>query len=79
MNLTPTLKVLSTILKHRVRALLMGGQACIIYGAADFSKDIDLAVLAADKNLQKLGKVLDELGAEPVFVPPLSREVPVRP
>jgi len=31
---------------HRVRALLMGGQACVFYGAAEFSRDIDFAVLA---------------------------------
>ena len=23
---------------HRVRALLMGGQACVFYGAAEFSR-----------------------------------------
>ena len=27
---------------HRVRALLMGGQACVFYGAAEFSRDTDL-------------------------------------
>ncbi len=25
---------------HRVQALLMGGQACVFYGAAEFSRDI---------------------------------------
>lgn len=29
---------------HRVRALLMGGQARVLYGAAEFSRDADLAV-----------------------------------
>jgi hypothetical protein len=24
---------------HHVRALLMGGQACVFYGAAEFSRD----------------------------------------
>ena len=28
---------------RRVRALLMGGQACVFYGAAEFSRDTDLA------------------------------------
>jgi hypothetical protein len=28
----------------------MGGQACVFYGAAQFSKDIDLALLASDEN-----------------------------
>jgi hypothetical protein len=30
----------------RVRALFMGGQACVFYGAAEFSRDIDFAILA---------------------------------
>jgi hypothetical protein len=37
-----------TFRKHRVRALLRGGQRCIMYGAAEFSRNIDLAVLAND-------------------------------
>ena len=28
------------------RTLLMGGQACVFYGAAEFSRDLDLVVLA---------------------------------
>jgi hypothetical protein len=36
----------------------MGGQACIVYGAAEFSRDVDLAVLATDKNLQLLQSAL---------------------
>jgi hypothetical protein len=39
----PIRKVLSSIHAHRVRALLMGGQACVLYGAAEFSRDIGLA------------------------------------
>jgi len=50
-------KVLSTIRKHRVRALLMGGQACILYGAAEFSRDIDLAVDAGARNLERLRRI----------------------
>ena len=30
---------------HRVRALPMGGQACVFYGAAEFSRDTDLLIL----------------------------------
>ena len=44
MNLSPIPRVLSTLRKHRVQALLMGGQACILYGAAEFSRDVDVAV-----------------------------------
>lgn len=28
----------------------MGGQACVFYGAAQFSKDIDFLILAEEKN-----------------------------
>ncbi len=38
---TPIRQVLLTIQKHQVQALLMGGQACVFYGAAQFSKDVD--------------------------------------
>lgn len=39
---------------HQVRALLMGGQACVFYGAAEFSRDTDLLILADPENLQRL-------------------------
>ena len=42
----PIRRVLSSIREHRVRALLMGGQACVLYGAAEFSRDTDLVILA---------------------------------
>jgi predicted nucleotidyltransferase len=54
----PIRKVLSSIQEHRVRALLMGGQACVLYGAAEFSRDIDLAILADPRNLVRLRKAL---------------------
>lgn len=41
----PIRKVLSSMRAHRVRALLMGGQACVFYGAAEFSRDTDLAIV----------------------------------
>jgi hypothetical protein len=34
----------------------MGGQACVLYGAAEFSRDIDLAILADPHNLPVLAK-----------------------
>ena len=70
----PIRKVLSTMQAHRVRALLMGGQACVLYGAAQFSRDVDLAVLADAANLQRLHAALDELQAENVAVPPFAAE-----
>jgi hypothetical protein len=68
----PIRKVLSTIRKHRVQALLMGGQACVFYGAAEFSRDTDLAILADEENLSRLQAALDELQAEIIAVPPFD-------
>jgi hypothetical protein len=67
----PIRKVLSTIQTQQVRALLMGGQACVLYGAAQFSRDVDLAILAEAGNLDRLQQALSSLQAENVAVPPL--------
>jgi hypothetical protein len=48
----------------------MGGQACVLYGAAEFSRDIDLAILADPLNLSRLKNVLSDLNAEPIAEPP---------
>jgi hypothetical protein len=40
----PTVKVLSTLTANRVEHLLMGGQACVFYGAAQFSRDPDISL-----------------------------------
>ena len=57
---------------HRVRALLMGGQACVFYGAAEFSRDTDLAIVADAVNLARLRRALAELQAAPIAVPPFA-------
>jgi len=56
--------------KYRVKALLMGGQACVLYGAAEFSRDTDLVVLADAENLKRLRRALADLQADVVAVPP---------
>ena len=70
----PIRTVLSSIDKHRVRALLMGGQACVLYGAAEFSRDTDFAILASPANLMRLRAALDDLQARVIAVPPLEPE-----
>jgi len=50
----------------------MGGQACILYGAAEFSRDTDIAILADASNLKRLRRALSELRAECIAVPSLS-------
>ena len=58
--------------EHRVRALLMGGQACVFYGGAEFSRDTDLAIVAAAANLARLRCALAALEAEVIAVPPFE-------
>ena len=52
----------------------MGGQACILYGAAEFSRDIDLAIMVAPENLDHLRSVLQSCQATPAYVPALTEE-----
>lgn len=68
----PIRKVLSTIRKHNVQALLMGGQACVFYGAAEFSRDIDFALFSRAENLMALQEALRELEADVIEVPPFD-------
>ncbi len=68
----PILKVLSSMAAHQVRCLLMGGQACVFYGAAEFSRDSDFAILADEGNLIRLNQALAELQAEVIAVPPFE-------
>jgi hypothetical protein len=50
----------------------MGGQACVLYGAAEFSRDTDLVILADASNLMRLRRALAELQAEVIAVPPFQ-------
>jgi hypothetical protein len=68
----PIRKVLSSMRTHRVRVLLMDGQACILYGAAEFSRDTDFAILSDSANLARLRKALAELQAKVIAVPPFQ-------
>lgn len=72
MSQNPILKVLSTFKKYEVKCLLIGGQACIIYGAAEFSRDSDFVILCNEDNLERLKKALKALDAELIYVPPLE-------
>jgi hypothetical protein len=69
---SPIHKVLSTLSTHQVQYLLMGGQACVFYGAAEFSRDCDIAILCEPTNLSRLESALDELQAESIAVPPFE-------
>lgn len=60
--------------QRQVAHLLMGGQACVLYGAAEFSRDLDLVLLPDPDNLDRLRRALADLDAEVVAVPPFRRE-----
>ena len=48
----PILKVVSTMAARPLHALI-GGQACVFCGAAEFSRDTDLAILAEPAKLER--------------------------
>ncbi len=68
----PIVKVLSTLSCHAVQHLLMGGQACVFYGAAEFSRDCDVVLLADESNFDRLRGALNELKARCIAVPPFE-------
>ena len=70
--------VLAAVREAGVRALLMGGQACILYGAAEFSHDTDIAVVADAENLARLVGALRALRASVTAVPPFTADVLAR-
>lgn len=51
----------------------MGGQACVFYGAAEFSRDVDFAVLADLENLKRLQNAMQALNAQVIAVPPFEQ------
>lgn len=56
----------------------MGGQACVFYGAAQVSKDVDLVLLADPENYERLGRALRNLDARRIAVPPFDPAVLAR-
>jgi hypothetical protein len=70
----PILKVLSTLTTSRVRFLLMGGQACVLYGGTEFSRDTDIVLVPDPANLAALKVALEELQAEVIAVPPFEED-----
>ncbi len=52
----------------------MGGQACVLYGAAEFSRDADVCIVASPANLKRLQAALADLRAERIAVPPFEAQ-----
>jgi len=74
MSMLPSVQiVLDTLARHGVKSLLMGGQACISHGASEFTRDLDLAVLADVPNLDALANAMRELQADVIAVPPFQK------
>ena len=47
----------------------MGGQACVFYGAAQVSKDVDLVLLDEEENFSRLLAALEQLNRENAAAP----------
>lgn len=71
---SPITRVLSSMTRNGVDCLLMGGQACVLYGGAEFSRDIDFVLHVDPTNLERLSRTLAELNAEVIAVPPFGKE-----
>jgi hypothetical protein len=64
--------------KNGVQALLMGGQACVFYGAAQVSRDVDVLLLAEPGNFARLQRALAALQARRIAVPRFDPELLAR-
>ena len=56
----------------------MGGQACVFYGAAEFSRDTDLAILSTPERLERFRAALADLEAECIALPPFEADYLLR-
>ncbi len=54
---------------------MIGGQACILYGASEFSRDVDFAIMLSPENLKNIKSILSDLNAQQIYVPQLSPEM----
>jgi hypothetical protein len=72
---TPIQHALAALRKAEVPSLLIGGQACILYGGAEFSRDLDVMIAAAPADIGRVPHALDLLEAHPIAVPPFDAEL----
>jgi len=63
--------VLAAFNRHGVQYIVIGGQAAIAYGAAQFTRDADFWVNPTKTNLVRLRQALKELKTTLRFLPPL--------
>ena len=72
MSLWPLERVLRALEDARVRHLVVGGQAAVIYGVSQFTQDADIWVEPTARNVAALRRALKTLRARPRFLPPLE-------
>jgi len=69
---TPIQRALAALREAEVPSLLIGGQACILYGGAEFSRDLDLMLAAAPDSLARVPRAMASLEAHLITVPPFD-------
>lgn len=70
LDLLKVKEVFAVLNENKVKYLLIGGLASIIYGAPRTTVDIDIAVEPSEKNIKKLIKALSSLGLTPEIPEP---------
>ena len=68
----PFERVLRAFEEAGVKHLVIGGQAAVAYGAAQYTQDADLWVEPTVRNLARLRRALGALNARQRFLPPLE-------
>ncbi len=74
-------KVFRALNKARVKYLVVGGVAVNLHGYLRFTGDLDLLLMLEEKNLEKMSKVMQDLGYSerlPVSIMELKDEKQVR-
>jgi hypothetical protein len=72
---SPITSSLAALEARSVPCLVMGGQACVLYGSAEFSRDLDLVIAAHGDALERLHAALTDLQAQVIAVPPLRLDL----
>ncbi|MEM6910449.1 MAG: hypothetical protein AAF555_02605 [Verrucomicrobiota bacterium] len=70
----PITTVLPSMKKNGVDCLPMGGQACVFYGGAECSRDINFVLSVSPDNLRRLRGALAALQAGVMAVPPFEMD-----
>ena len=70
----PFAVALAALNRHRARYLVIAGRACVFYGAIEHTRDGDLWVELSAENLRRVRHALRDVGATPLFLPPLQKK-----